>query len=315
MTFHLAAVPDPVALLDGVPSPLAYGVVLGAVLLESVLLVGVFVPTLSLLLCAGFLAYSGPLSLPVVIGCAVAGAVVGDLLAHRTGRRLGPGLRSCRLGRRVPTEVWDRTWSAVRRFGGLALLLCRFVPVVRTFAPYVAGAAGTRYRHLAPYSGVAAVVWASAEAGAGYLAGASYERLAAAGAVPVVVVLAGLGVVVLHVRRRNSRNSRNNRNTAGVVSGRAHRRRNRVGATEPRCASGAVPSRRGGRRSRGRTPRAPRSGGRAGTASTPGGTAAVRGTGAGGAASAIRPRPDPCVKMGTWRRPASAQAVSPPGGS
>ncbi len=81
---------------------------------------------------------------------------------------------------------------------------------VRTVAPYVAGAAGLRYRQFAPYSLVAATVWASAEAGAGYAAGASYGRLAArlggTGAFGVSAGVLLLGTVtVLAVRRRGRR--------------------------------------------------------------------------------------------------------------
>ncbi|WP_242584409.1 DedA family protein [Streptomyces sp. MST-110588] len=168
---------NPAELLTGASPPAAYGVIAALVTSESVLLLGAFVPTLSLLLCAGFLSRTGTLWLPAVVLCAAAGAAVGDLLAHRTGRRLGPGLRSCRLGRRVPDTAWDRAWSAVRRRGGPALFLSRFLPVVRTVAPHVAGAAGVPYARLAPYSMAAGAVWACLETVAGYAAGSAYGQL------------------------------------------------------------------------------------------------------------------------------------------
>lgn len=170
---------SPADLLTGLPPIAAYSVIAGLVGAESVLLVGAFVPTLTLLWGAGVLARTGTLDLPVVIGSAAVAVVLGDLQAYRTGRRLGPGLRRSALGRRVPAVAWDRAWSLIRRRGGPALFVCRFVPVVRTVAPYLTGMTATPYRRLAPYSVTAGVAWACLEAGTGYLAADSYERLAA----------------------------------------------------------------------------------------------------------------------------------------
>nr|WP_265106379.1 DedA family protein [Streptomyces sp. ET3-23] len=210
----------PAELLTDVPPSAAYATVFGLVLLESVLFVGSFVPTLSLLVCAGALARAGVLHLPLVIATAVTGVVTGDLVAQRTGRRLSDGLLHGRLGRRVPAAARERVAGLIRRRGGPALLVCRFVPVVRTFAPYLAGAAGLRYRQLAPYSLAAATVWASAEAGAGYAAGASYGRLAArlggAGALGVTAGVLLLGAVTVLVLRRRARRSGAAREEAAV---------------------------------------------------------------------------------------------------
>ncbi|MFC5724848.1 DedA family protein [Streptomyces gamaensis] len=199
----------PAGLLADLPPAAAYPVIAGVVALESVLLLGPFVPTLTLLLVAGGLAQAGTLALPAVIACAAAGAVAGDLQAHRTGSRLGGGLRTGRLGRRVPAPAWDRACAAVRRRGRSAVLLCRFVPLARTLAPHAAGAAGLPYRVLAPYSVAAAAVWACAEAGAGYAGAATLRRTIAeipggAGVLAgvVVLVLTGLGVRCVRARRR-----------------------------------------------------------------------------------------------------------------
>lgn len=187
-------------LLTTVPQPAAYLVISALVALESVLFLGPFVPTLGLLLVAGGLAYAGTLTLPLVIVCAAAGAVIGDFQAHWTGHRLGDRLRTGRLGRRVPGPAWDRAYAAIRRRGRPALLFCRFVPLVRTLAPHTAGAAGIPYRQLAPFSAAAAVAWACTETGVGYVGAASWAQLPGkqgvvltAGAVAVALLLA-LGV-------------------------------------------------------------------------------------------------------------------------
>ncbi|MHA6758708.1 DedA family protein [Streptacidiphilus sp. PAMC 29251] len=189
-------------LLLQLPPLAVYGTVAAVVLAESVLLLGAFAPSLTTLLVGGFLARtgSGPstVQLPLVIAVAVCAVVLGDLQAQRTGRRLGPRLGQGAIGRRIPPTLLQRTYRLLSRRGGAAVFLCRFLPVVRTLAPHLAGAAGLRYRRIAPYSLAAALVWASAEAGAGYALGASYTRFAdqagpvLGGAAAVLVLVAAV---------------------------------------------------------------------------------------------------------------------------
>ncbi|MFM9441273.1 DedA family protein [Streptomyces acidiscabies] len=184
--------------LDLAPS-LAYPLIALAVLAESVLVIGAFVPTLTLMLTAGALSRTGHLSLPVVIAVAAGAVVTGDFLAHRAGRFLGPRMSN------VPQIARRRAESLMTRFGGRAVLLCRFLPVIRTITPYLAGATGLPYRRIAPYSVVAACVWAGAEAGVGYAAAESLVRLLTLGGPALaLVVLTGLGVTLVWRRRAAS---------------------------------------------------------------------------------------------------------------
>ncbi|UNS95285.1 VTT domain-containing protein [Streptomyces tubbatahanensis] len=190
------------AALGQVPAATAYLVLAGAVLAESVLLIGALIPTLTLLLAAGALARAGHLH-PLLVLTTAAGAVVaGDFLAHRTGRLLGTRLRGARIGRRVPATAWQRAEALMARRGGQALLLARFVPVVRTLAPHLAGASGVPYRRIAPCSVLAASLWATAEAGAGYAAAASPRSALTLGAPAAVAVLAAGGALLWTRARR-----------------------------------------------------------------------------------------------------------------
>ncbi|MFI0773931.1 DedA family protein [Streptomyces sp. NPDC021212] len=191
------------------PSPTsAYAVVVLAVLAESVLLIGAFIPTLTLLLTAGALARTGHVSLLPVIAVAACAVIAGDFLAHRTGRLLGHQLRAGRLGRRIPGTAWRHAEALMTRHGGRAVFLARFLPVVRTLAPHFAGATRLPYHRIAPYSVAGACVWATAEVGAGYAAATSLHRVLALGgpALAAAGVIAAGGVVVF--RRRRSRRSR-----------------------------------------------------------------------------------------------------------
>ncbi|MFC1419510.1 DedA family protein [Streptacidiphilus cavernicola] len=201
-------------LLLQLPPPAVYGAVAAVVLAESVLLLSAFAPSLTTLLVGGFLARTGTGSetvrLPLLIATAVAAVLIGDLLAQRTGRALGPRLGTGAVGRRIPQPLLRRTYRLLAARGGAAVFVCRFLPVMRTVAPHLAGAAGLRYRRIVPYSLAAGLIWASAEAGAGYALGASYTALAS-WATPVLggLVAALLLTALLVSRRRNAREDAN----------------------------------------------------------------------------------------------------------
>ncbi|MFE6026153.1 DedA family protein [Streptomyces niveus] len=189
--------------LGSVPPAAAYAVIALAVLAESILLVGAFIPTLTLMVTAGSMAQSGHINLLLVIAAAAAAAITGDFLAHRTGRLLGGQLRAGRLAQRIPDPAWLHAEALMARHGGRAIFLARFLPVVRTLAPHSAGATRLAYRRIAPYSVVAACVWATAEAGVGYAAATSLQRVLTLGGPAVAVVaLMGAGGALLWRRRR-----------------------------------------------------------------------------------------------------------------
>ncbi|MFF2815291.1 DedA family protein [Kitasatospora cineracea] len=207
----------PTALLGTLPAGGAYALVSVLVLAESVLVVGPFVPTFTVLLTAGALARTGQLALPPLVPAAAAAAVLGDFAAYRVGRAMGPRLRTCRLARRLPGEAWGRAEALVGRRGGPALLVARFVPVARTLAPYLVGAAGAPYRRTAPFGVAGAGLWAAAETGAGYLA-VGFCRSAVLPAAGVVVVAAAVAVRAWWRRRPVDGRARVRRSRTAVAN-------------------------------------------------------------------------------------------------
>ncbi|MFB8384552.1 DedA family protein [Streptomyces rubiginosohelvolus] len=193
-------------LIGHVPAPAAYTILAAAVLAESVLLVGAFIPTLTLLLAAGALAHAGDLNLALIIATAASAVVAGDALAHRTGHLLGGRLRHGRLGRRIPATAWQRAEALMARRGGQAVFLSRFVPVVRTLTPHLAGATRLPYRRIAPYSLLAAPLWAGAEATTGYIAATSLQHVITYGGPALAATAAAITAAVLggnKIRRRS----------------------------------------------------------------------------------------------------------------
>ncbi|WP_432142941.1 DedA family protein [Streptomyces sp. bgisy084] len=169
------------SLLSKVPPTAAYTVLGTAIIAESVLLVGAVIPTLAFMLTAGALARAGSLNLLWVIAIAAVAVMAGDALGHRTGHLMGKRLRTGRLGRRIPASAWQRAETLMAKRGGPTLLVFRFVPVMRTVAPHLAGVLGLPYRQIAPYSALASVAWASVESGAGYTAAFSLQHVSAIG--------------------------------------------------------------------------------------------------------------------------------------
>ncbi len=128
-----------------------YGILFGIVFMETGLVVTPFLPGDSLLFAAGALAGAGALEIRVLIPLLIAAAVIGDNLNYTIGRHLGP--RVFRGGGRFfKQEYLDRTHAFYERHGGKTLVLARFVPIVRTFAPFVAGIGRMRYLRFLAFS-------------------------------------------------------------------------------------------------------------------------------------------------------------------
>lgn len=194
-------------ILGHLPPVSAYAMLAVAVVAESILLIGAFVPTFTLLLTAGALARSGHISLVVVAAVAAGSAVVGDFLAHRTGSLFSDQLPEGRLGRRIPGAAWHRAESLMTRHGGRAVFFARFLPVVRTLTPHLAGAIRLPYRRIAPYSLMAACLWAMAEAGAGYAVATSLQQFLFLGG-PAIALAVLIAIGIARVRRRSAHSSR-----------------------------------------------------------------------------------------------------------
>ncbi len=139
---------------------------------ESGLFFGFFLPGDSLLFTAGLLSSQGRLApLPVLlIGCWVA-AVAGDQVGYLFGNKVGPALFRRPDSRIFKQEYIERAQGFFDRHGSKTIVLARFVPVVRTFAPIVAGVGKMRYRTFVVYNVVGGFLWAVGITTLGYVLG------------------------------------------------------------------------------------------------------------------------------------------------
>jgi membrane-associated protein len=148
--------------------------VLVVVFAESGLLIGFFLPGDSLLFTTGLLiAYGRLLHLPLWVMCAliVAAATLGDQFGYAFGRRFGPNVFRRPNSRLFKQENLTRAATFFDRYGARSIVLARFVPIVRTFTPIVAGASRMRYRTFLIFNLLGATLWSCGVTILGYFLG------------------------------------------------------------------------------------------------------------------------------------------------
>lgn len=138
---------------------------------ESGLLVGFFLPGDSLLFTAGFLASQNLLDIRVLLPLLFVAAVVGDAVGYAFGNRVGRRLYQRPNSRFFKQHHLLRAEQFFLRHGGKAVVLARFLPVVRTFTPVIAGAGAMPYRRFAAFNVIGALLWAVGVTLGGYYLG------------------------------------------------------------------------------------------------------------------------------------------------
>lgn len=175
---------------------------------ETGLLIGFFLPGDSLLITAGLVAGAGGLNIWWLNALLIVAAIAGDSVGYAIGWRAGP-----RLFTRQDSRLWSRnhllrTREFYERYGGKTIVLARFIPIIRTFAPVVAGVGQMAYRRFLFYNVFGGIGWVAGLTWTGYLLGQTIPNIQrhAHVIVAVVVVLSVLPIVrELIVARRRKR--------------------------------------------------------------------------------------------------------------
>jgi len=154
----------------GVLGPWLYLVLFLIIFCETGLVVTPFLPGDSLLFAIGALASieASPLSLPLITILLITAAVLGDAVNYAIGSYLGPMVFSSDRARLLNRRHLERTHEFYERHGGKTIFLARFVPIIRTFAPFVAGVGRMSYRYFAAYNVTGALAWVLSLLLAGY---------------------------------------------------------------------------------------------------------------------------------------------------
>ena len=138
---------------------------------ETGLAVGFFLPGDSLLVVAGLFAATGKLNVAVLLSSLFVAAVVGDAVGYYTGAKMGPKLFRRQKSLLFRPSHLQRAHEFYEKYGGKTIIIARFVPVVRTFAPIVAGAAQMPYRKFVVFNVVGGFLWVFSMILAGYYLG------------------------------------------------------------------------------------------------------------------------------------------------
>ena len=184
-----------------------YAILFVVIFCETGLVVTPFLPGDSLLFAVGALSAvdtSGTLSAPLASVLLAIAAVLGNTLNYAIGRAIGPPAFSGRY-RFLKVEYLHRTEDFFKRHGGMAVALSRFMPIIRTFAPFVAGVGRMSYARFLAYNLLGGVLWVMLFVWGGYLFGNIPVVKQNFGIVTIlIIVISLLPVVVTFFRSRTS---------------------------------------------------------------------------------------------------------------
>lgn len=172
---------------------------------ESGLLVGFFLPGDSLLFTAGLLSSQDKLpALPILLAGCFAAAVVGDQVGYLFGRRVGPSLFNRPDSRVFKQEYVEKSQAYFAAHGSKTIVLARFVPVVRTFAPILAGVGRMHYRTFVMYNVLGGFLWAVGVTTLGYVLGETIPSIDKY-LLPAIAVIIGISLVPVLLEVRKAR--------------------------------------------------------------------------------------------------------------
>ena len=164
------ALTDPAALYELVRWG-GYVALVLIVFTETGLLIGFFLPGDSLLITAGLVAAAGGLNIWLLNALLIVAAIVGDSVGYAIGYRAGPRIFTREDSRWFSRKHLIRTREFYERHGGKTIVLARFIPIIRTFAPVVAGVGRMEYRKFVTYNVLGGIGWVVSLTWAGYLLG------------------------------------------------------------------------------------------------------------------------------------------------
>jgi membrane-associated protein len=148
-----------------------YGLLTGIVFAETGLLVGFFLPGDSLLFTIGVVAGAGQLNIGLIILLLICASMLGDWSGYMIGRRTGPAVFNRPDSRFFKQEYLTRTKQFYEKHGGKTIIYAKFVPIIRTFAPFIAGVANMDYSRFLGFDIVGGIGWVVSMTLAGYFLG------------------------------------------------------------------------------------------------------------------------------------------------
>jgi membrane-associated protein len=184
----------------------AYAILFAIVFAETGLLVGFFLPGDSLLFTIGVVAGAGDLNIFLINVVLIVAAIVGDAVGYMLGRQAGPKVFSNPDARFFKREHLLKTKAFYEKHGGKTIIYARFVPIIRTFAPFVAGVAQMSYPRFAAFNIFGGIGWVVLMTLSGfYLGNVPFIRRHFEKVILTIILVSVLPVVIEYVKHRRQK--------------------------------------------------------------------------------------------------------------
>ena len=186
--------------------PWLYALLFLVIFAETGLVVFPFLPGDSILFIAGTLVATADLNVHMLVGTLIVAAILGDSVNYGVGHYIGPRVFDRPDSRWFRQEHLRRTHAFYEKYGGVTIIIGRFIPIIRTFAPFLAGVAGMSYRKFLPYNIIGAVLWICSLVYAGFLFGnIPWVKQNLSLIVIGIVIASVLPAIVTFVRERHTK--------------------------------------------------------------------------------------------------------------
>ena len=169
--YSLLALDQTLVTVAGQYGPWIYALLFFVIFAETGLVVFPFLPGDSILFIAGTIVATAGLSVHLLVVLLIVAAVLGDSVNYAVGHYIGPKIYDKPDSRWFKQAHLQKTQAFYDKFGGVTIIIGRFIPIIRTFAPFLAGVAGMTYRRFLSYNVVGGVLWIGLLVYAGYLFG------------------------------------------------------------------------------------------------------------------------------------------------
>jgi membrane-associated protein len=169
--YSVLALDQTLVTVAGQYGPWIYALLFVVIFAETGLVVFPFLPGDSILFIAGTIVATAGLNVHLLVGLLIVAAILGDSLNYSIGHYIGPRIYDKPDSRWFKQAHLQKTQAFYDRFGGVTIIIGRFIPIIRTFAPFLAGVAGMTYRKFLSYNVIGAVLWIGLLVYAGYLFG------------------------------------------------------------------------------------------------------------------------------------------------
>jgi membrane-associated protein len=203
LVYSLLALDQTIAALAMQHGPWMYALLAVIIFAETGLVVLPFLPGDSLLFLAGTVVAAASLNIHLLVATLSVAAILGDSVNYAIGRYIGPRVFQRPDSRWIRQEHLRRTQDFYDRYGGVTIIIGRFIPIIRTFAPFLAGVAGMAYGRFLVYNVIGGVLWIGLLVYAGYLFGnIPWVKQNLSMIVVAIVVVSLLPVAITFLRER-----------------------------------------------------------------------------------------------------------------